>query len=376
MNKEIYDVSYLSIDSIQEGVGSSQILPLLLGLAKKGMRVSLISFEKNVPNADLLRRISSEKIDWSPQAFVRNGPWGGLQRFNSIRKTIPMASIIHGRSDIPTAAAVSSSLDRPILWDVRSLWADQRNLIGTPGWNTVTTRAARQLENISAKGATAMTTLTKAVIPILENRHTHLPEIRAVVPTCVDTSRFIPSPMPAGEITCLLSGTFNNFYDLKRTREILDRIRASVDLRIIWARGEESSTVRLDVGEEIIVSAKYAEMPELVAQSHFGIAICKAEHGHSLAAAVPTKIGEFLASGRPVIVSQGIGDLDELLSNKRAGLVIGPHDSLEDISSHLMGILSDLRTPDLCRSLALEKFNMGTAIDTYASIYSRMLKSF
>jgi hypothetical protein len=376
MNKESYDVSYLSIDSIQEGVGSSQILPLLFGFTKMGMRVSLISFEKKAPSADLLRRISSGKIDWLPQAFVRNGPWGGLQRFNSIRKTIPRASIIHGRSDIPTAAAVTSSLDAPILWDVRSLWADQRNLIGTTGWNTVTTRAARQLENISAKGATAMTTLTKAVIPILEKRHAHLPEIRAVIPTCVDTSRFTPSPMPVGRITCLLSGTFNNYYDLERTKEILNHIRASMDLRIIWARGEESSTMKLDVGEEIIITAKYAEMPKIVAQSHFGIAICKPEHGPSLTAAAPTKIGEFLASGRPVIVSQGIGDLDELLFEKKTGLVIGPYDSLEKISTQLMEILADSKTPDLCRSLALEKFDMGGAIDTYASVYSSVLRNF
>ena len=41
-----FDVTYLSVDSIQEGVGSSQITPLVLGLATKGKSVCLITFEK------------------------------------------------------------------------------------------------------------------------------------------------------------------------------------------------------------------------------------------------------------------------------------------------------------------------------------------
>ena len=87
-------------------------------------------------------------------------------------------------------------LSAPILWDVRSLWSDQRKLIGTAGWNPLTARAARTLENVSAKNATAMTTLTAAVVPILEKRHRKLPKIRAVVPTCVQTKKFLMTTSP------------------------------------------------------------------------------------------------------------------------------------------------------------------------------------
>jgi hypothetical protein len=58
-------------------------------------------------------------------------------------------------------------------------------------------------------------------------------------------------------------------------------------------------------------------MPNLVATAHFGMAICKENTGESLAAAVPTKIGEFLASGRPLIVSKGVGDMDALLNDSK-----------------------------------------------------------
>jgi hypothetical protein len=219
-----------------------------------------------------------------------------------------------------------------------------------------------------------MSTLTAAVVPFLEQRHKRIPTIREVIPTCVQTSKFLLSPMPDGEITCLLSGTFNNYYDIDRTRQILEEIRKTVKLRTIWARANESSTEKLGVGEDIIVSATHSEMPNLVKQSHFGIAICKQDNLDSLAAAVPTKIGEFLASGRPVIVSNGIGDLDKLLSNSQTGVVIDHRNSLETVAEQIVLLLKDSETPSRCRELATQHFDMNKAIDRYLKIYDRMLQ--
>ena len=295
-------------------------------------------------------------------------------RLRKIQKKIDASNVIHGRSDIPTAAAVFSNSNAPILWDVRSLWSDQRKLIDTAGWNPLTARAARTLENVSARNATAMTTLTAAVVPILEKRHRKLPEIRAVVPTCVQTKKFAMTTFPEGRTTCLLSGTFNNYYDLDETRRVITELRRQLDLQVIWARGGEAPTQELHVGEDYAISATHAEMPALVSAAHFGIAICKQENLDSLAAAVPTKIAEFLASGRPVIVSKNIGDLDTLISQYRAGVVIQNGENLGSIAEQLTELFSDPTTPDRCRSLALDHFDMDVAVITYSKIYEEMLR--
>ena len=293
MKDKKFDVAYLSVDSIQEGVGSSQITPLILGLAARGKTVCLITFEKNKPSNELVEMFSRAGVVWIAKEFGKPGAIGGIVRLNSLRRSIPNSSVLHGRSDIATVAAIWSGIDAPVLWDVRSLWSDQRLLIGTAGWNSLTARGARILENIAAKKSNAISTLTVAVVPILEQRHKRIPTIRQVIPTCVQTSKFLLSPMPGGQITCLLSGTFNNYYDIDRTKQVLDEIRKSVNLRTIWARDGESPTERLGVGEDVIISASHSEMPQLVKESHFGIAICKQDSLESLAAAVPTKIGEF-----------------------------------------------------------------------------------
>ena len=143
-------------------------------------------------------------------------------------------------------------------------------------------------------------------------------------------------------------------------------------MKIIWARASEAPAERLGVGEDLIVSATHSEMPRFVSQSHFGIAICKQNNSSTLAAAVPTKIGEFLASGRPVIVSNGIGDLDQMLTSTQTGLVIDQSDSLQTVAEQITLLLDDPETPTRCRELAMRHFDMEKSVDKYLDIYDRM----
>lgn len=373
MKDKKFDITYLSVDSIQEGVGSSQITPLILGLAEKGKTVCLITFEKNKPSKELVEMFSRAGVVWLAKEFGISGAVGGIIRLNTLRRSVPDSLVLHGRSDIATAAAIWSGIEAPVLWDVRGLWSDQRLLIGTAGWNSLTARGARALENVAAKRSAAMTTLTAAVVPILQNRHKRIPMIREVIPTCVQTSKFLPSPMPQSQIICLLSGTFNNYYDIERTKQVLDQMRKTVNLRVIWARAGESPIEKLGVGEDVIISATHSEMPKLVQESHFGIAICKQDNLNTLAAAVPTKIGEFLASGRPVIVSSGIGDLDQLLPSTHTGVVIDHSDTLQTVAQQIGQLIKDPKTPGRCRELAMQHFDMEKSIDRYLEIYDRML---
>ena len=54
-----YDLTYVTIDSVSEGVGSSQIVPLLRNLSRAGLRIQLISFEKSVPEPELRELFAS-----------------------------------------------------------------------------------------------------------------------------------------------------------------------------------------------------------------------------------------------------------------------------------------------------------------------------
>lgn len=68
-----FDLTYLSVDSIQEGVGASQIIPLILGVANKGRRTCLITFEKTKPSNENMNLFSNAGVEWIPKEFGKPG---------------------------------------------------------------------------------------------------------------------------------------------------------------------------------------------------------------------------------------------------------------------------------------------------------------
>jgi hypothetical protein len=311
-------------------------------------------------------------ISWNILHYGKNGAIHGFLRLGKIFLCMPRAKIIHARSDIPAVAAVLRFPFGRILWDVRSLWADQRRIVDSKGWNRATVGAAKFLERIAASRSTAMTTLTQAVVPVLERRYKKLPIIREVIPTCTQLDKFQVSKMPSGLITCLLPGTFNNFYDLDQMRQIISNLRELTQLQIVWVKPKESTTIALNVGEDLVTTAAYKEMPALFQSSHFGLIVCKSDNLEVLTAVAPTKVAEFLASGRPILVSRGIGDLDSLIGTYKVGVSLEPGIDMRDSLLRFMELLKDPEIHLRCRQLAEEMFSMASAVEKYTSIYRKM----
>jgi hypothetical protein len=368
---KMLSVTYISVDSIQEGVGSSQILPLVKLLAVSGYCVSLVTCEKTHPTLELRREVSEYGINWVILKYGRNGFLGGLGRLARLTQRIPSGEVLHARSDIPAVAAAIRYPKARILWDVRSLWADQRRVIDSKGWNLVTFRMALLLEYIAARRSVGIVTLTHSVVPILESRHKKLPVFRDVIPTCTQLDRFLPSPMPQGELTCLLAGTFNDFYDLSLTKRILHELSNLCTLKVVWARPNESGTTALNVGETKVMSVPYFAMPDVIQDSHFGLVVCKSENLDALSAVAPTKVAEFLASGRPILVSKGIGDLDSIIEKYKVGVVLEP-DYKESSLLEFIALLNDPEIHVRCRKSAEELFSMDEAFVKYTNLYQNI----
>lgn len=368
-----FDLTYTTVDSLAEGVGSSQIVPLMEKLADHGMKISLLTFEKEAPPNSLVERMAKANVNWTQIPFGNHGPFGGLSRTLQLAKLMPDSEITHARSDFPAVAARFSGQNR-ILWDVRSLWADQRKF-------TVESRLKRGIlsmyapfENLASNSAIAISTLTTAVVPVLENRHQKLPKIRTVVPTAVDLDRFKFSSVMPPSFKGLYSGTYNKYYDLELSRRFIEALNRLASCEVHWARPKESPTNSLNAGESLNLSATQPEMANLMSEYSFGISICREDAGLSLKAAMPTKIAEFLAIGRPVVVNAGLGDCDELFARSKTGVVIGRDDDLAQKAIELYELYLDPETPGRCRSLAEEHFSLDKGVKNYLQIYKEMLE--
>ena len=367
-----FDLTYVTTDSVDEGVGASQILPLLKRISQAGLRINLISFEKTNPSEELKTLFSETNINWSPRDFRGFGTVPGITRFLRIVNSIPESRVIHARSDIPAVASIFSR-QGPILWDVRSLWADQRAFIESAPLKKRMIGSLRALESISSYGASAMSTLTSSIVPVLEERHKRLPVLRTVVPTAVDLERYRLNPKFPLAVKGLYSGTYNDYYDLDLSSEFIQQLRKSVSLEVHWARPRESNRSVLASGEDDSFEVTPGEMNDLIPSYSFGISICKLDAGPSLKAAMPTKAAEFLACGRPIVINAGLGDLDRFVQEFNAGVVLdGTAGDVRRKVDQLLNLLADRDTPHRCRALAEKYFDIESGVEKYLDIYKKM----
>jgi hypothetical protein len=260
-----------------------------------------------------------------------------------------------------------------VLWDVRGLWSDQKAFTENNVLKRSLFKSARGLEKYSAHHSQAMSTLTRNIVPELIARNDSVPDLQIVVPTAVDLDKFtfsetIPSPF-AG----LYSGTYNRYYDLPLSFAFVKEFQKICNSLVHWARPKESPQTNLGAGESETFFATQSEMARIIPNFSFGIAICNSSAGPSLKGAVPTKIAEFLACGRPVVVNQGLGDFDELFKKYRTGVIIlddknGPVTA----ANEMLELLQDPETPMRCRALAEEYFSLEKGVDEYMDVYQKM----
>ena len=156
----------------------------------------------------------------------------------------------------------------------------------------------------------------------------------------------------------------------------MEEVRKIISIETHWARPAESSKSHLGVGENRVFPSTQNGMADLIPNYSFGVSICKLDAGPSLKAAMPTKIGEFLACGRPIVVNQGLGDMDQFIDEFDAGVILdGSPTNLKQSAVKLVSLIADRETPRRCRALAEKYFNMDAGVMKYTDLYQLMLKS-
>jgi glycosyltransferase involved in cell wall biosynthesis len=371
----VNELLYLSFDSLQEGVGSSQVLAYVRKIVHQ-RPVRIISFEKEMPDTPSIRIIQNAGIAWTPLPFGRFGVLGGLSRLIRMWLEIDRKKIIHARGNLSGLAALLR-FPRFWIWDCRSLHADQRRALSDNRSVTPTFIAMRIVEYFLAKQSAAIIVITNAVIPLFISRYKIPKKKISMISTCVDTERFTQvSQSQSSTIKILLAGTFSPAYDIILMNDIIAKLRES---RKVWVTvaasvGTTDAWKILDYDE--FVSVQHSEMPNLIAKSDLGLSIWKNDLGICLTSVASTKAAEFLACGRPIFVNSLQGDFGSLVKANSVGVVTlgSSSDEVEDYVSQILNLLAD---PDLgrrCRALAETSFNLNNGVARLLEIYSTFEK--
>lgn len=400
------NVLYVSYDGLSDPLGKSQIIPYLKGLAKTGIKYSVLSFEKNkcFIRRNGIQQIKKELdyygIIWerlryhkSPSALATlfDVLHGCLISFWLIKKG--KIRIIHARSYV--AALIGIMLKKicgiRFLFDMRGFWADERVEAGIWKNNGYLYRIAKYFEKIFLINSEEIISLTqagKAEIEssvYLKNRTKNI----SVIPTCVDLEIFKRGRKSDVKITdaenkfiLIYTGSISTWflpYEMLNFFEVLKRdIREAHFLVITQEKDLFEDILRakkLNNGLVSVFSASYEMVPDYLSFAKVGLAFYRP--GYSRKGCCPTKFGEYFACGLPVIINAGIGDTEEIIRRERVGIVIEEFSESEyaRVSYELKIILSeeiDLR--QRCRRVAEKYFSLNSGVEKYRQVYQRLLK--
>ncbi|HKK67392.1 MAG TPA: glycosyltransferase, partial [Bacteroidales bacterium] len=122
----------------------------------------------------------------------------------------------------------------------------------------------------------------------------------------------------------------------------------------------------------IIRPASRQEVPALISLSSVSIFFIKPVF--SKKASSPTKLAEVLGMGVPVICNAGVGDVDSIVGENNAGLVIEKMQA-QHYRDAIIKLDDLLQTnPEKLRQLATDLFSLDKACKTYRTVYNHMVQ--
>ena len=391
-------ILYISYDGALEPLGQSQILPYLRGLAVKGAEINLLTFEKPRDLREICKvhqlkaDLVSQGIEWTPLRYHKRPTLfatgidiiaGIIKGSGIIRKN--GVEIIHARSYVPAfiALLLKRLLGVRFIFDMRGFWADERVEGGLWSSGGFLYRLVKRLERRFLRDADEVITLTEKARLTVECWPGIETSSVTVIPTCVDLARFpvpVRSRSPNSSPVFIYAGSIGTWYllgeMLRFVKEAINRF-SSTRFLLITRNCEEAArefqNERFSPGVVTISSITPAEVPTSLARADAGLAFYKP--GWSRQATCPTKIGEYLAMGLPVVVNDTVGDMKDVIGRNGVGVVLS--DFSTEAYTQALGQLDKLWTdPDLasrCRRIAESYFSLQLGVNRYWEIYQRLV---
>ena len=398
-------VLYLSYDGMTDPLGQSQVLPYIVGLTKAGYTFHLISFEKPeryAENRAPIEAVCAENtINWHPLKYTKRPPllstvWD-VMKMKRLAKSLHKKhglSLIHCRSYLSALIGLSfkHKFSIPFLFDMRGFWADERVDgkiwdLKIPIYKLVYDFFKRKEINFFAESEhiVSLTKTGKNEIISWKDLESIGDKI-SVIPCCVDTDKFNSkniSDLLKDNLRTTLKidksqfvmgyvGSIGTWYMLDEMLSFFHRNTKKEERPIFLFVTNENplfifSTAKekgIDRDNVRVVSAKHHEVPAYM--TLFTYSIFFILPAYSKKASSPTKQGELMAMGIPIICNDGVGDTGDLVKQYHSGCVV-PADEINTFE--LGGFSFDKRQTI---KGANDYFGLDYGVNKYTEIYEKI----
>jgi glycosyltransferase involved in cell wall biosynthesis len=391
-------VLYIASASVSDPLIVSQVIRYLERMRPSLSACHLITFERDgsIDFSQTSEELLAAGIHWHPiKAWKRLrsvGFWFDRRCALACAKKIKAdeeIDIVHCRSFLAgTLGRKLKSKDVKFLYDMRGLWSLEKRDKGTIR-NLWMFRMAHNLERKLFRDADHIVSLTHAGTEHLRESGLAVPI--DVIPTCVDLDRFQPQSRNAatlpncGEQTdnalnVVSAGTLGAGYlavEMVRFVAVLKSTWPRAAIRILTGSNHDkvidaAATAGLSASCLSISKVAPECVPRELAQADVGL--CFVKPTEAKVASCPTKLGEYLACGLPVVATDGVGDVTDIIERNRVGVIVR-HDDESSWPVVVQKLEMLLRDPDLktrCRRVAEQSFGLENGAKKYLRIYDEM----
>jgi len=354
-------ILYITYDGLTDPLGQSQIIPYLSGLADAGYKITILSCEKKEPftqNQETIdKTLKKHGISWQYISYTKRPPiLATIWDLYKLKKTANKLHkektfmVVHCRSYIASLIGLwlKTKFDIKFIFDMRGFYADER--VDGKIWNTnnfLFNKVYRyfkkkEMEFLSFADYTISLTQNAKDIIHTWKQIPKQPIPIEVIPCCADLSQFSEENVDINEVAELKEslgisdddfiisylgsiGTwymlpemldfFKQLLSIKPKAKFLFITQEPVELIIDLAQQKEISSDRI-----IIQKANRSEVPSLVSLSQVNLFFILPVF--SKKASSPTKMGEVMGMGIPIICNSGVGDVDEIIYESKCGALV------------------------------------------------------
>ena len=406
-------VLYISYDGMTDPLGQSQVIPYLRGLADEGFAITLLSFEKKErldKNHSLISGILTEKnITWVPLLYTKRPPvfstlWDVsklISRATQLHRSENFA-IVHCRSYISALAGLNlkRKFGVKFIFDMRGFWADER--LEGKIWD-ITNPLYKFIYKFFKNKERQFFEEADYTISLTENGRDIIhswKEIKGnpipiqVIPCCADLSHFdyhTVSSEQTAKLRHSLSiadddfvvnylGSISTWY---MQDEMLDFFKELLNkkpnAKFLFITPDEPKSIEsiatqkgISIDRLVIRLASRAEVPLYLSISDLALFFIRPTFSKS--ASSPTKQGEIMGMGIPLICNSGVGDTDRIVDDSGCGAIIKKfdHKNYAEVLSKLDDILAI--DPAQIRAGAEKYYSLQNGIKKYLFVYKSLLK--
>jgi len=401
-------VLYISYNGMLDPLGQSQVIPYLKELSRMGVQFTLLSYERppafsseGVEMCAALRHeLAGAGIDWHWLRYHKTPSlpatgydvWAGI-RYGSRLVRRNQIEMVHARSHIPATIALrlKKRFGVKMIFDVRGLMAEEYADAGHWRKDSIPYLITKTAEGRALAAADGVVTLTERIWPVmsqwesLRNRNV----AHQVVPCCADLELFKFSREDRDRrraelglpdrFVIVYSGSIDGWYLTESMADFFVAMRKQRPrAHFLWLTPTRHERVHelmrargVSDSECTVLASAPRDVPSYLSAADAGLAFIKP--CFSKLASSPTKYAEYLGCGLPLIINEGVGDSDVLITREKVGALVHDFNEREyaSASASIDGFVGyPEQTRGRTREVAERLFDVRTVgVQRYGRLY-------